>query len=145
MWNRDNYTDSNAGGGQNRLTIRGNGAKPSEWEGKTFTVDLPEGYKDHGTTFDRFGLVNSMRPGNPFTIHFDDLEYDGKAQDFSRDAGWIGVGNTATYDRRDEGGAHDFGFSAATNFAAGAAAGELGGTIWRSGAYAYYADRVGPL
>lgn len=145
MWKLVYGPDANDGGGQMRFTIRSNAAKHQEFEGKTFTVNLPAGYKQHGTTFDRFGLVNSMRPGNPLTIYFDDLEYDGKAEDFSKDAGWVGVGNEASYVRRDEGGAHDFGFSAQTNFAAGASAGEVGGTIWRSGAYGYYADPVGPL
>ena len=145
-WKLEYDPDANNGGGQMQFTIRsaGDGEKQHDWEGKTFTVDLPKGYKQHGTTFDRFGLVNSMRPGNPMTIYFDDLEYDGKVQDFSKDGGWVGVGNVASYERKDEGGAHDFGFSA-TSFSGGAAAGELGGTVWRSGAYGYYADRVGPL
>src|SRR5207237_5808108 len=75
----------------------------------------------------------------------DDLEHDGRAQAFAKDPGWVGVGNADAYDRRDEGGAQDFGFSPHTHFAVGAAAGELGGTLWRSGSYAFYADRVGPL
>jgi len=62
----------------------------------------------------------------------------------SQDPGWIGVGNQISYQRREEGGKHDFGFSAQTDHAGGTA-GELGGVIWRSGVYAYYADRVGPL
>ena len=41
-------------------------------------------------------------------------------------------------------GAHDFGFSAKTNFAGGKP-GEVGGDLWRSGKYGYYADRIGPL
>jgi len=28
----------------------------------TFTVDLPEGYRQQGTTFDHFGLMNMMKP-----------------------------------------------------------------------------------
>ena len=137
---------ANDGGGAMTFTVRSNREQPDEsFEGKTFTVNLPPGYKQHGTTFDRFGLVNSMRPGNPMTVHFDDVEHDGKAEDFSKDPGWVGVGNAASYARRDEGGAHDFGFSRETNFAAGQSAGELGGTIWRSGVYGYYADEIGPL
>lgn len=42
-------------------------------------------------------------------------------------------------------GAHDFGFSANTHHAGGKAAGEVGGGLWRSGDYGYYADKVGPL
>jgi hypothetical protein len=144
-WNLEYDPAGNGGGGQMRFTIRSDARVHDEFEGKMFTVNLPAGYKQHGTTFDRFGLVNSMRPGNPLTIYFDDLEYDGKIEDFSQHAGWLGVGNDASYERRDEGGAHDFGFSAKTNFAGGESPGEVGGTIWRSGAYGYYADQVGAL
>lgn len=86
----------------------------------------------------------SEKPGNSLTMYFDDLTYDGTAEAFSADAGWIGVGNQTSYQRREEGGAHDFGFSAQTSHAGGKA-GELGGVIWRSGVYGYYADKVGPL
>jgi hypothetical protein len=48
------------------------------------------------------------------------------------------------YPDREQGGAHDFGFSAQTHHAGGSP-GEIGGSFWRSGPYAYYADRVGPL
>jgi hypothetical protein len=49
----------------------------------------------------------------------------------------------ATYQAKDVGGAHDFGFSPTSH--AGGSPGEVGGTFWRSGKYAYYADTVGPL
>ncbi len=136
--------DPNAnGGGAMTFTILSNADKHEEWEGKTFTVPLPKGYKEHGTSFDRFGLVNSMRPGNAMTIYVAGLEIDGAKQDFSKDPQWIGVANVDSYERRDEGGAHDFGYSD-TSFAGGKA-GEIGGMIWRSGDFAYYADRIGPL
>jgi hypothetical protein len=144
-WKLDYDPDAAGGNGQMRFVIRSNRDQHEDWEDKTFTVDLPAGYKQHGTTFDRFGLSNPERPGNSMTIYFDDLQYDGKAQDFSRDPQWLAAGNHATYQRQQEGGAHDFGFSAASHFAGGESAGEVGGTIWRSGAYGYYADRVGPL
>lgn len=132
------------GSGEFRCTVRSNRPHPEEFERKTFTAALPPGYKEQGTTFDRFGLMNSEKPGNSLTIYFDDLTYNGTAEAFSADAGWIGVGNQTSYQRREEGGAHDFGFSAQTSHAGGMA-GELGGVIWRSGVYGYYADRVGPL
>jgi hypothetical protein len=143
-WKMEYDPQANDGNGQMQFTIRSNSSQPEEFEGKTFTVDLPKGYKEHGTAFDRFGLVNSMRPGNSLTIHFDDLEYDGKQQDFSKDPNWIGSGNVTKYQKTEQGGAHDFGFSQSSNFAGGAP-GELGGIMWRSGSYAYYADRVGTL
>jgi hypothetical protein len=109
----------------------------------TFTVDLPEGYREHGTTFDHFGLMNGTKPGGQLVIYFDDLEYNGQSQDFSQDPAWDAKLNRTKYQAKDVGGAHDFGFSL-TRFAGGKP-GEIGGTFWRSGKYAYYADRVGPL
>jgi hypothetical protein len=108
-----------------------------------FSVDLPEGFKQKGTTFDHFGLMNMMKPGGCMTAFFDDLQYDGHAQDFTRDPNWDASGNRAAYNSTNIAGAHDFGFSD-TSFAGGPP-GEVGGTFWRSGEYAYYADRVGPL
>ncbi len=143
-WTLDYDPQANDGNGEFRFTVRSNSPKPEEFEGKTFRVPVPEGYKEQGTTFDRFGLMNMIRPGNPLTIYLDDLQYDGKVEDFSQDPGWIGAGNHDSYLRREEGGAHDFGFSPETTHAGGTP-GEVGGVLWRSGAYAYYADRVGPL
>jgi len=89
-------------------------------------------------------LVNGGRPGNSLSIFFDDLEVDGTKFDFAADPNWVGAGNHAKYEPEESGGAHNFGFSEKTNFAGGAA-GEVGGIMWRSGVYGYYADRVGPL
>jgi hypothetical protein len=87
--------------------------------------------------------MNMMKPGGQVTAYFGDLEYDGRSQDFSRDPRWDGSGNRVRYPAKDVGGAHNFGFSPTSH--AGGAPGEVGGTFWRSGKYAYYADRVGPL
>jgi hypothetical protein len=143
-WALDYDPQANDGQGEMQFTIRGNGKEPQEFEGKTFKVALPKGYRDQGTSFDRFGMLNKPKAGNPMTIYFDDLRYDGKAEDFSRDPGWAAVGNEATFDDAERGGAHDFGFSEKTSLAGGTA-GEMGGKLWRSGDYGYYADRVGPL
>lgn len=110
----------------------------------TFSVDLPPGYKKEGTTFDRFGLANGTKAGGAVTIYFDDLRFDGQGEDFSKDPGWVGAGNRVTYEDREQVGAHDFGFSPQTSHAGGKP-GEVGGGLWRSGKYGYYADRVGPL
>lgn len=109
----------------------------------TFSVDLPAGYKQQGTTFDHFGLMNMMKPGGRMTIHCDDLTYDGRAQDFSHDPNWDAAGNRVTYQATDVGGAHNFGFSP-TNYAGGKP-GEVGGIFWRSDKWGYYADPVGPF
>ncbi len=108
-----------------------------------FSVDLPDGFKTQGTTFDHFGLMNMMKAGGRMSIYFDDLRYEGRSQDFAVDPKWDASGNQRTYRATDVGGAHNFGFSS-TSFAGGKP-GELGGTFWRGGAYGYYADRVGPL
>jgi hypothetical protein len=108
-----------------------------------FSVDLPEGYKQQGTTFDHFGLMNVMKAGGNLSIYFDDLQYNDRSQDFAHDPNWDASGNRTTYKTAKISGAHDFGFSN-TSFAGGQP-GEVGGTIWRAGSYAYYADRVGPL
>lgn len=109
----------------------------------TFHVDLPEGFRKQGTTFDHFGMMNLMKPGGSVTLYFDDLVYQDRRQDFTQDPQWDASGNQTTYQAKDVAGAHDFGFSP-TNYAGGAA-GEVGGTFWRSGKYAYYADRVSGL
>ncbi len=111
---------------------------------QTFTVDLTPGFRKEGTTFDRFGVLNMMKSGGTATMFFDDVTIDGRAEGFSKDPRWAAVGNRTTYEDREVVGAHDFGFSAKTNHAGGSA-GEVGGGLWRSGEYGYYADRVGPL
>jgi hypothetical protein len=142
QWKLDYDPSAKAGQGQIQFTINSANGKPEEFEGKVFTVDLPAGFKKQGTTFDHFGLINVTRPGGPLKIYFGDLVLDGQPQDLSRDPNWDGSGNHATYQAKEIGGVHDFGFSATSH--AGGAPGEAGGLIWRS-PYAYYADRVGPL
>jgi hypothetical protein len=143
-WTLKYEPEANDGNGQIQFTICGNSSKPEDFEGKTFTIPLRNGFKEHGTTFDRFGLMNSERGGNAMTIYFDDLQHDGKSEDFAQEPQWVGSGNHARFEDRRQGGAHDFGFSAQTHYAGGAP-GELGGTLWRSGSYAYYGDDVGLL
>jgi hypothetical protein len=109
----------------------------------TFAVDLPDGFRKQGTTFDHFGLMNMMKAGGQMMIHFDDLRYDGRSEDFASDPKWDASRNRLKYKATDVGGAHNFGFSNTAH--AGGKAGEIGGTFWRSGKYAYYADKVGPL
>jgi lysophospholipase L1-like esterase len=112
---------------------------------KTFTIDLTPGFRKEGATFDRFGVLNMMKSGGVATMFFDDVVIDGRSEDFIKDPGWVAVGNRTTYEDREVVGAHDFGFSAKTNHAGGKSAGEVGGGLWRSGDYGYYADRIGPL
>jgi hypothetical protein len=111
----------------------------------TFTVNVPPELKKEGATFDRFGIQNMMKGGGRATIYFDDVEFNGQKQDFASDPDWIGKGNRTTFEDPEQVGAHNFGYSADTNHAGGAKPGEVGGGLWRSGDFAYYADRVGPL
>jgi hypothetical protein len=161
QWTLD-YDPQGAGGrGQFKFTLRGDAPKPGEFTNAdipeshkeearrrfpdvtAFTVDLPEGYRKQDTTFDHFGLMNMTKPGGWMSIYFDDLHYLGRGQDFSEDPKWDASRNRTTYQSKDVAGAHDFGFSPTDH--AGGKVGEVGGTFWRSGKYAYYADRVGPL
>jgi hypothetical protein len=143
-WKLTYDPDANNGGGQIRFTISGNGPKSDTFEGKPFTVDLPKGYKEHGTVFDRFGIRNGEKGGNSMTVYFDDVEVNGRHEDFAVDPQWIGSGNRTKFEDRVQGGAHDYGFDPQSNHAGGKP-GEIGGTMWRSGEYSYYADHVGPL
>lgn len=159
-WTLDYDPQAAAGNGRFTFTLRSDTHKAQDY-GKlpdlsekeaqarfpnttTFDVDLPQGYKKEGATFDRFGVHNMMKSGGAATMYFDDLQYGGQTQDFSKDPEWVGAGNRVTFADREQVGAHDFGFSAKTNHAGGTA-GEVGGGLWRSGDYGYYADRVGPL
>ena len=135
----------NFGNGVFTFTLTSDSAKPEPFEGVPFTVNVPAGYNADPTTFDRFGLMNGTKPGGTMDIFFDDLVHDGAAVDFTADPAWTEAGNRETYQETRIAGAHDFGFSAGTRHAGGAAAGEMGGDLWRAGKFAYYADRVGPL
>lgn len=110
----------------------------------TFVIPVTPGLKKEGATFDRFGIQNMMKSGGAATMWFDDVEFDGRREDFARDPGWASSGSRVSYEDREVTGAHDFGYST-TNHAGGAAPGEIGGGLWRSGDYGYYADRVGPF
>jgi hypothetical protein len=143
-WTLNYDPDANEGNGQIQFTICSNSSHPDEFEVKPFTISVPNGYKEDGTTFDSFGLMNTEKGGNPMTLYFDDIRYDEKLEDFSADPQWKGSGNQARFEDHNQGGAHNFGFCARTSHAGGSP-GELGGTIWLNGAYGYYADRVGLL
>lgn len=155
--------DPQAADGRGRLTfsLRSDGHQPGELEKAdlpeshkeearthfpsttTFSVDLPEGYKRQGTTFDHFGLMNMMKAGGLLTIYFDDLDYVGRQQDFAHDPKWDASGNRVSYRATDVGGAHDFGFCNTNH--AGGQSGEVGGTFWRTDKWGYYADKIEPL
>ncbi|HSU67049.1 MAG TPA: hypothetical protein VLJ39_09270 [Tepidisphaeraceae bacterium] len=157
--------DPQANGGNGRFTfsLRSDAHSPDELSGQAglssaykdealrrfphtteFAVDLPAGFKQQGTVFDHFGLMNMMKAGGHMKIYFGGLTCLGHAEDLGKDPGWAAAGNRSSYQAKDVGGAHDFGFSD-TNIAGGAAAGEVGGTFWRNDWWGWYGDRVGHL
>jgi hypothetical protein len=143
-WKLDYDPQANGGRGRIEFVVAGNGTKHQPWEGKPIAIDVPAEVRTAGATFDHFGLLNGLKPGRSMNVYFDDLTYDGMTQDFSRDPQWDEVANRDRYEEEAQHGAHDFGFSPTTHYAGGSP-GELGGTMWRSGDYGYYADRIGPL
>jgi len=129
--------------GRVTVTIRSNLPKPEPFENKTFSFDLPDGYKKQGTVFNRFGLINGTKPGGQTTVYFGDLERDGKPLDLRADPHWDDVGSRSS-SPKGASSANDFGFSNTSH--AGGGTGEIGGTLWRMGKpWASCADRVGPL
>jgi len=164
-WTLNYHPEANRGNGQFQFTIHSHGTQPEPLDAgrlpaglpeahrkealsrfpntTTFSVDLPAGFKKDGAVFDRFGLMNMMKPGNAMTVYFGELQHDGMSEDLTKDPGWVGSRNRATIESVPVG-SHDFGFSLQTSFAGGEP-GEVGGDLWRSGRYGYYADRVGPL
>lgn len=143
-WNLDYDPAGANGNGEIRFIVKSDAKTPQDFEDKPFVVALPAGFKQTGATFDRFGMLNGTKPGGPMWASFDDVTFDDHKFDFAKDPGWMSSGNRETYEATEQVGAHDFGYTP-TNFAGGASAGEVGGSLWRSGKFAYYADKVGPL
>jgi hypothetical protein len=113
-------------------------------DGHEYTLPLEHGHKADGATFNRFGIFNQQTSGGGMEAYFDDVVLDGQPIDFSRDPEWDALGNQVEFEDRIIRPYHDFGYSATTNHAGGSK-GEIGGTIWRDEAPAYYAAVVGPL
>lgn len=131
--------------GRFEFSIMSDASKHEDFEGKVFSVEVPDEFKKQKTVFDRFGLMNMGRPGGTLAVYFDDLNHDGRAEDFSSDPHWDSSNNRHVYVPEEVKGAHHYGYSAGTSFAGGSP-GEIGGTVWRTESdFGWYADRVGPL
>jgi len=132
--------------GQLQCSVTSNREEHDDFEGRLFSVDLPAGFKEEGASFDHFGIMNGTKPGGGYVeIYFDDLQYDGKTEDFSKPPDWEESGNRRQYEEPVLAGANDYGFREGTNFAGGGG-GEIGGIMWRNALnFGYYADRIGPL
>lgn len=67
-----------------------------------------------------------------------------KTESFDRDPGWVGVNNRSAQMREPVSIRQDFGHSAATQHAGGAAPGEMGGFISPAGEVAFYGKSIEP-
>lgn len=140
-WSLTYDPDGNHGGGSIEFKL----------DADAWTLNLEPGHKLDGAVFDRFGLWNRQtEAGSPLWVYLDDVVLDGVPQDFSSDPGWLATGNRRTYTDCEVEPRHNFGFRN-SNHAGGAAAGEMGGILWRTESNApqtagYYADtRIGKL
>ncbi|MBA3572523.1 MAG: hypothetical protein H0W34_11240 [Pyrinomonadaceae bacterium] len=86
-------------------------------------------HKQEGATFDRFGVQYMMKAGGAVTMIFDDVQFNGQTQDFSKDPEWTGAGDRITFEDREQVGVHDFGFSAKTNHAGGESVADCGAAV----------------
>jgi hypothetical protein len=68
-----------------------------------------------------------------------------KTESFGRDPGWLGVNNRVAQSREPMQIRQDFGFSAKTGHAGGAAPGEMGGFVTPAGLVAFYAKSIEPV
>jgi len=105
---------------------------------------LPEGFRQEGAIFERFGLMNFHKGGNPLTLYLDDITVNGREWSFDDDPQWESVGSRETYQDDVVTGHHNFGYSKTNH--AGGKPGELGGLFWRvENPLGYYADDIGKL
>ncbi|MBM4069935.1 MAG: hypothetical protein FJ271_13430 [Planctomycetes bacterium] len=129
---------------------KGSGAVTVTLGKETAVCHLDPGHRADGATFNRFGLLavsKSAVAGGE--IWLDDVTIDGRLDEFARDPSWEGRGNRRTYESSNVRPRFDFGFSP-TRHAGGAAAGELGGLVFRGDCrfkdkIACYGDRLEPL
>jgi hypothetical protein len=128
---------------------RGMGEITLIFDGNTTKCGLRKWHREHGATFDRFGIFNNQVCGDFIEVYLDDITINGEKTDFATDPKWDEKGNRDLVIDSREYGAQDFGFSQ-TQHAGGAKAGELGGLFqsvdpWEKNFMGYYGDRVGPL
>lgn len=128
----------------------GGGVVTVEIGGETAVCHLDAGHRADGAAFDRFGLLPVLKSADGGgEVWLDDVAVGGAADGFAADPGWEGVGNRREYETAEVRPRFDFGFSP-TRHAGGAAAGELGGLVFRGDCrykdrLAAYGDRLKPL
>jgi hypothetical protein len=121
----------------------GNGQYTFTCDGKKWEMPALEIHREHGATFDRFGIWNQQTPGSVMEFYIDDLVVDGVVHSLDDDPGWIRDHNPVEYRQRAIRPFHDVGYSE-TNYA-GDQKGEIGGIMFRDREPAYYGDKIGPL
>jgi hypothetical protein len=98
----------------------------------TAVMTLDTGHKADGATFSRFGILNVMKSADdPGQIWLDNLTINGETETFDSDPGWDQRNNRRTYTSTNVRPRFNFGYSAASNFAGGQRAGEIGGDTFR--------------
>jgi hypothetical protein len=128
----------------------GGGAIRATLGDQELAFNLDPGHKSDGASFDRFGILNVLKSHDGGgEIWLDDLDVNGTRHGFDVDPGWDALGNRREYETRNLRPWFDFGFSP-TNFAGGAAAGEVGGLLFRGDRrypdrLAHYGDALGDL
>ncbi len=119
-------------------------------DGEKLVLPLDPGHSGDGATFTRFGILNVVKSADsPGTLWLDDVEVDGVMDRFDADPKWDARNARKTYLTSNVRPQFDFGYSA-TRHAGGAAAGEMGGLVFRGDErypdrMAYYGDRLKPL
>ena len=132
------------------MANNGSGSIAFTLAGEKAVINLTPAVRSDGATFNCFGLLNVVKSyDGAGELWLDDLTINGEAQDFSHDPAWKGLRNRLTYATTGVRPRFDFGFSL-THYAGGAAAGEVGGVIYRGDCryperLACYGDRLDTL
>jgi hypothetical protein len=109
----------------------GAGAITAAIDGEQLRKDLEPGHKRDGATFNRFGILNVLKSVDAAgQIWMTDLVINGDTQSLDADPKWDGFRNRQSYETRNVRPRFDFGYSP-TNYAGGAAKGEIGGSLFR--------------
>ncbi len=107
------------------------GAIRATLDGEELVLKLDAQHKSDGATFNRFGLLNVLKSvDGGGEVWIDDLRIGDATDRFDTDPGWEGSNNRREYETRNIRPAFDFGWSG-TQFAQGAAKGEIGGLLFR--------------
>ena len=129
---------------------KGDGTITATLNGEALVLPLDPGHKADGATFNRFGILNVMKSADGGgTLWLDDVTVDGDRDPFDADPKWDALNARRTFTTENIRPRFNFGYSA-THHAGGAAAGEMGGLVFRGDQrypdkIAYYGDRLEAL